>query len=215
MKNMYLSDLALVTPKIFPSAEATSRAAGADNILYSARVYETLLAAIADCQLVIGASARSRSIPWSEIGPRECAEKLISQPLNTKVALLFGREHAGLTNEELDCCHYLMKIPANPDFSSLNIAASVQIVAYELFIASQNVRPAHVNESPRASSGQLESFYQHLYAMLDDVGFIHRDKSRSIMRRLRRLFNRAELEIKEIDILRGILRAAQGKSNAK
>ncbi len=211
MKNMGLSDLRLVKPKTFPHSDATSRAAGASDVLSHARVFDNLNDAVADCQVLVGASARDRTISWPLLTPRQCAEKFISDRyLNARVGLLFGREDSGLKNEELDKCDYLLRIPCNPDFSSLNLAAAVQVVSYELFVASGQYSPQTENTAePLASREQMEGFYQHLEQALDDIGFLHRDKSRSIMRRLRRIYNRVELESKEVDILRGILRFSQ------
>lgn len=212
MKNMAIKRLHLVSPKRFPSADATSRASGADDILENAVVYSTLDDAIASCQLVIGASARTRVIPWPEITPKQCAELVARQPVNTDIAILFGREHSGLTNQELDRCQYILSIPCNPEFSSLNIAAAVQIVCYELFAKSLTLKPeqqASISTSEFATAAELELFYKHLYQTLQTIGFIHPDKSRSIMRRIRRLYTRTRLEKKELDILRGILSATQ------
>lgn len=217
MKNMGLTELYLVAPKQFPCADATARASGADDLLSQAVVCKTLTEAISGCQMVVGASARSRSISWPETDPRACAEQLRSASGKTRAAILFGREHSGLTNAEMDACHLLLKIPCNPNFSSLNVAAAVQIVAYELFLTGQQARAVETQDlTPSlASAEQLESFYQHLYQTLLDVGFIHPAKSRSIMRRLRRLFNRTRLETREIDLLRGVFSAAQGKKSIK
>lgn len=219
MKNMSLNELCLVTPKIFPSADATSRAAGSDDILSSAVVYETLQEAIADCQIVLGASARDRTISWPEVTARECAEKFV-QPVETKardkIAIVFGRENSGLKNHELDLCHYLLRIPCNSEYSSLNLAAAVQVVAYELFVASGqrvNSTIGDKNEETLASAKQMELFYEHLQQTLADIGFLHVDKSQSIMRRLRRIYNRVALDTKEVDILRGILRFSQSHND--
>ncbi len=211
MKNMGLSDLRLVRPKIFPHADATSRAAGASDVLSGAKICETLSEAVADCQFVVGASARDRTIQWPELSARECAEKFLSPDYQgTKIGLLFGREHSGLKNEELDACQFLLRIPCNPEFSSLNLAAAVQVVSYELFMTSgQYQKQAKTEREPLATAAQMEGFYQHLEQALDDIGFLHQDKSRSIMRRLRRIYNRIELDVKELDILRGILRFSQ------
>lgn len=213
MKTMQMEKLTLVKPKIFPSSEATSRAAGADHILASAHVVNSLPEAIADCQLVFGASARSRTISWPESTPRECAEKVVvNQPVQP-VAIVFGRENSGLNNQELDLCNFLLKIPCNPAFSSLNIAAAVQVVCYELFVAAgvqQENRVGDRGDSPLASGEQMELFYTHLHQALLDIGFMHKDRSKSIMRRLRRIYNRIQLDSKEVDILRGILRMSQG-----
>ncbi len=212
MKNMGLNRLHLVSPHHFPSADATSRASGADDVLENAALYSTLDDAIANCSLVIGASARIREIPWPETTPRACAELITNQPADADIAILFGREHSGLTNQEMDRCQYILTIPSNPDFSSLNIAAAVQIVSYELFVASQNHtqrQNADKSAPDFANAAELELFYSHLYQTLQSIGFIHPDKSRSIMRRIRRLYTRTRLEKKEIDILRGILSATQ------
>jgi TrmH family RNA methyltransferase len=221
MKNMMLANLCLVSPKCFPHADATARAAGADDVLARAQVVQTLQEAIADCTLVIGASARSRTISWPEVTPRECAQTVMEQNPDTKIAIVFGRENSGLKNEELDLCRFLLHIPCNPDYSSLNIAAAVQVISYELFIASRaNLPPrkpvGDEDEQVLATAEQMELFYTHLAQALSDIGFVQDEKSKSILRRLRRLYNRAQLYSKEVDILRGILRLSQGhKSQLK
>jgi tRNA (cytidine32/uridine32-2'-O)-methyltransferase len=208
MKNMGLKDMALVQPKTFPSSEAVARASGANDVLESARVCSTLEEAIADRELVIGASARLRTIPWPQLDPKACASMVVGNPVKT--ALLFGREHSGLNNEELERCHYLLHIPCNPEFSSLNVASALQVVAYELFVAAEEDRPEERQMSPLATGEQMESFFGHLEATLWEVRFLHEKKSSpSLMRRLRRIFNRARLEQKEIHILRGILNAVR------
>lgn len=207
MKNMCMNELTLVAPKIFPSADATSRASGADDILASAVVCDSLEEAVADCQIVIGASARSRSIAVPDESPRICAERILPIAQDKKIAILFGRENSGLKNHELDLCQTLLTIPSNPEYSSLNIAAAVQVVCYELLVASgQTVEKAEERDVPLANSAQMESFYAHLYQALEEIGFINPDKSTSIMRRLRRVYHRAALDTKELDILRGILK---------
>lgn len=212
MKNMCLERLCLVAPKTFPCAEATARASGADDVLASAQVFPSLQAAVADSQLVIGCGARNRTISWPEITPRECAEKVVVHEPSQTVAIVFGRENSGLKNHELDLCHFLLRIPCNSAFSSLNLAAAVQVVCYELFVATGIKHEAAIGdkgESPLATAEQMESFYQHLNETLDIIGFLHKDKSKSIMRRLRRIYNRIQLDTKELDILRGILRMSQ------
>ncbi|MBM4206463.1 MAG: RNA methyltransferase [Gammaproteobacteria bacterium] len=216
MKTMSMTSLCLVNPKHFPSAEATSRAAGSDDILSKAKIYDTLSDAIADCHVVFGTSARIRTISWPELTPRACAEKVIINEPGKTTAIVFGRENSGLSNEELDLCHYLLRIPCNSQYSSLNIAAAVQVICYELNMASQQlINPVSAateqNQDSWASKDQMEQFYQHLHQTLLDIGFIlHPDKSATIMRRLRRVFNRAQLDNKEVDMLRGILRMSQG-----
>ncbi len=212
MKNMTITNLCLVAPKLFPCAEATARASGADDVLARATVYQSLSEAVADCQLVIGASARGRTISWPELTPRECAEKVVINEPHNKVAIVFGRENSGLKNHELDLCHFLLRIPCNSEYSSLNIAAAVQVVCYELFVATgvqADTLVGDKGDEPLATAIQMESFYQHLHQALIDIGFMHPDKSKSIMRRLRRIYNRTLLDTKELDILRGILRMSQ------
>jgi len=213
MKNMKMEGLCLVSPKIFPSADATSRASGADDLLSSAVIYDTLQEAIADCQIVLGASARDRTISWPELTARACAEKfVVKDGPQEKIAIVFGRENSGLKNYELDLCHFLLRIPCNEEYSSLNLAAAVQVVCYELFVASgQRVESSigDKDDGSLATMQQMELFYQHLQQTLADIGFLHVDKSQSIMRRLRRIYNRVALDTKEVDILRGILRFSQ------
>lgn len=213
MKNMKMSNLYLVAPNKFPSADATSRASGADDILMSAKVCETLQEAITGCSIVIGASARCRTISWPELTPKECADKLSVDAINEQVAIIFGRENSGLKNHELDLCQFLLRIPCNEEYSSLNLAAAVQVVSYELFAASglnKEIQIGDKGEEVPATSEQMEMFYQHMHEALIDIGFMHPDKSKSIMRRLRRIYNRTQLDTKEVDILRGILRMSQG-----
>jgi TrmH family RNA methyltransferase len=210
MKTMGLSQLALVQPKLFPCADATARAAGADDILAQAQVCETLEEALTDCHLVFGTSARPRTIAWPPLSPNACAKMVVTS--SKPVAVLFGREHAGLTNDELECCHYVIQIPTNPNFSSLNVASAVQILAYEIFI-NQSVPPvknALANHCP-ASAEAMALFYQHLEQTLIDIEFLDPQKPRRLMRRLHRLFNRAQPDNLELNILRGILTAAQIK----
>lgn len=208
MKNMGLSDLVLVRPKIFPHAKATARATGALDVLQNARVVETLPEAIKDCVFVAGASARSRTLSWPTLPPRDCAEKFHAQSRNGVVAAVFGPEKSGLSNTDLDHCDALLTIPTNPDFSSLNLAMSVQIFAYELLMARHvNARPAQAADVPLATSEELEHFYAHLERTLLEVQFLDPDNPRHLMRRLRRLFVRAKVDKNEVNILRGILTA--------
>lgn len=212
MKNMGMDQLRLVSPKLFPHADATARASGADDVLRAATVYSSLPEAIADCRIVLGSSARDRTISWPSVTAREAAEKWVAAGADEKIALVFGRENSGLKNHELDLCHYLLRIPCDPEYSSLNLAAAVQVVCYELFVASGREYPSSIGdlgEEPLATAEQMEGFYQHLLQTMEDIGFLHPERSKSIMRRLRRLFNRSQLDTKELDILRGILRFSQ------
>lgn len=213
MKNMQMDQLRLVAPKLFPHADATARASGADDVLRTAAVFDSLADAIADCHVVLGASARDRTISWPSITAREAAQRWVGKlQAGQNIALVFGRENSGLNNRELDLCHYLMRIPCNPEYSSLNLAAAVQVVCYELFIATEQEMISDIGdqgEDPPATTEQMEAFYQHLQQTMADIGFLHPERSKSIMRRLRRLFNRSHLDTKELDILRGILRFSQ------
>ena len=213
MKNMCLSDLVLVAPEAeFPSGQARARASGATDVLAQTRVVDTLAEAIADCQLVAGASARLRAIPWPLHDARDSAQLLFEQSEQGTVALVFGREHSGLTNEELERCHHLVHIPANPAYSSLNIAAAVQVMTYELHMAHRaaaNEKIKIENDYPMATAGELEGLYAHFEQALETIGFFNPDNPRQLMRRLRRLFNRAHLDRMEMNILRGILAAAE------
>jgi len=232
MKTMCLQHLYLVEPRVFPHADATARAAGADDILARANVCKTLDEALGDCELIIGASARKRSISCPVLGPEECAKQLELENKAHNIAIMFGREHSGLTNKEVDRCHNLIHIPTNGDFSSLNLASAVQIVAYELLKAKMalknvlSVNEVEINDisaqdrpetqdqrTKPATVEEMELFYAHLEQTLIRTEFIDPEAPRHIMRRLRRLFNRAHPEVVEVNILRGILTAMQEKLN--
>ena len=181
-------------------------AAGATDILASATIVDTLQEAIADCGLVIATSARNRTLDWPLLGPRECAAKVLEETSQHQVALVFGRENSGLTNEELQQSQFHLHIPTNPDYSSLNLAMAVQTVSYELrmqWLESKQRAPENLPEYPRAED--LERFYEHLEKTLGQTGFIVPQHPGQVMTKLRRLFNRARPEENEINILRGIL----------
>lgn len=216
MKNMGLRDLMLVNPLHFPHEDATARASGAEDILESATVLENLDQALADCVYAAGASARSRAIDWPCMQPRECAGRLVQESAGGNVAVVFGPEKSGLTNEDLDRCNTLLTIPTDPQFSSLNIAMAVQIICYELrLLQHANPEPAEPDVPP-ATGEELEHFYTHLETVLTDSGFLDPDKPRLLMRRLRRLYVKAEPDKNEINILRGILTALEpGKGSGK
>ncbi len=212
MKTMSQDKLYLVTPKTFPSAEATARATGADDILADAKVFPSLKEAISDCDLVIGTSARTRSIPWPMVSPRECA-KTISEDQYSSVAIVFGRENSGLSNEEMELCNLVLQIPTNDKYSSLNLAAAVQIICYEIYLLTGNDSEKGPVESTAAlvKQDKMEMFYQHLEKCLIDIEFHDADNPRLLMHRMRRLFNRTQLEENECNILRGILSKVQEK----
>lgn len=216
MKNMCLSDLALVAPRDFPSAEATARASGADDLLGAARVVASVDEAIADCHRVIGASARLRSVSVPQFPPRDCAaEAAAAATRGERVALLFGREHSGLTNAELGRCHQLVHIPANPGYSSLNIAMAVQVLCYELLLASGQAPVAEAEAREPVSARQMQGLFEHLEQAMLDIGFSDPRHSEKLMLRLRRLFFRATPDGDDIRILRGILSAAQGRKSMR
>jgi TrmH family RNA methyltransferase len=211
MKTMGLSDLVLVSPRDYQKQDAMARASGADDLLDSLRIVDSLDEAIEDCQLIVGTSARSRANPWPVIEPRELASKIDSQNPSGTTALVFGRERSGLTNEELARCHYHVHIPSNPDYSSLNLAAAVQVLSYEIRVAAlaQQDPPQEENEEALASSGQLEGFFEHLQNTLVETEFLDPENPRLLMQKLRRLYMRAQLEENEVNILRGILSQTQ------
>jgi len=211
MKTMGLDNLSLVAPKQFPSAEATARASGADDLLARARVCGDLVEAIEGCRLVVGASARLRTVHWPQMEPRECARELLAQAAEGPVAILFGRESSGLSNQELDRCSHLVHIPSNPEFSSLNLAAAVQILTYEIRVASAGGEATAPAPRPVASADAMEGFFAHLEQTLVALRFANPNQSRKLQRRLRRLFFRAAPDTEELNILRGILSAAQGR----
>lgn len=225
MKNMGLGRLVLVSPHTFPAPEASARASGADDVLAGATVVATLEEALAGCALVLGTSARDRSLPWPMLEPRECGHKSVEAATGgQQVALVFGREHAGLTNEELQRCHYHVHIPANPAFSSLNLAAAVQVLAYEVRVAwlagQGGGAPAAAADAPvLATMDEMEGFYRHLEATLVQVGFLDPANPRQLMARLRRLFGRSSVDHTEMSILRGILtetqKAARGEPHKR
>jgi TrmH family RNA methyltransferase len=214
MKTMGLARLVLVAPLNFPDAEATARAVGAEDLLQTAQVCASLDEAIRDCSFVIGTSARSRRIAWPTLAPDAAAARVLQEAETNEVAILFGRERTGLTNEELDRCQALVHIPTDPDFSSLNLAAAVQIVAYELrrslLGATVSLKPAEESlGEPLASAAEVQRFYEHLEQVMTETGFLDPENPKLLMRRLMRLYNRARLSTNEVNILRGILTAVQ------
>ncbi len=211
MKTMGLSNLHLVEPLHYPSAEATARASGADDVLAKAVVHKDLVSAIEGCNKVFGMSARLRHLPVPVVDPRQAVEQIQQYPDDTNVAILFGREHSGLTNDELDRCQHLINVPANPDYSSLNLAAAVQVLAYEFKMSfDPTIVVGRVGEEREVIEAKdLEHLYQHFEQSLTAIGFLDPQQPKNLMRRLRRLFNRADLDRNEVQILHGILRAAE------
>lgn len=209
IKTMAFDELVLVRPKEFPSVEATARASGATDVLAKARVVDSLQEAVADCGLVVGASARRRKHRWPELNPRECAAEALRVAQAKPVAIVFGTERSGLSNEQMDRCQALVYIPANPEYSSLNLASAVQLVAYELNFARGDFQAPQEPEWPPATAAEMELFYEHLERVMTASGFLKPDNPRHLMRKLRRLFNRADVDEHELSILRGLLASVE------
>jgi len=240
MKNMGFNRLCLVNPTDCTngdaacdpsnSAEASSRAAGAEDILKSAPVYDSIDDAIADCHIVVGASARNRKMVWPLINPRECASLVLDKVLKTdtgeqqNIALIFGNEASGLSNDELQRCHYHVNIPSVESFPSLNLAMAVQLISYEIRMAwllDKSLDAPHQLIAPILSPeddgwdeqiapvGELESFFKHLEKTLIAIDFHDPSNPRQLMTRLRRLFQRTHLDKMEVSILRGVLSAVE------
>ena len=221
MKTMGITDLCLVEPKIFPSAEATALASGASDVLASATVVASLEDAVADCSLVIGASARHRTIPWPLMNARQAGEAVRQESASQKVAIVFGREDRGLTNEELQRCNYHVCISADADYGVLNVASAVQVLAYEVRMAHLLAEATPTPEANRmpvqflewdqkvVPHGDMERFYEHFERMLLDTGFLTEDNPRQLMARARRLFGRVRLDRLEYNMWRGIFTRLQ------
>lgn len=211
MKTMGLNRLYLVTPKCFPDPRAHEMAAGADDLLDTCIIVETLDEALSGCQLILATSARPRGIALPGLTPSESAQLVCSKADNTEIAILFGREYAGLTNEELLRCHYHINIPSNPEYSSLNLSQAVQIIAYELRMAllSPKAQVQLRREDELATAEEIEQFYDHLTEVMIATDFLKPSNPRRLQQRVRRLFNRTGLERMEVNILRGILTQVQ------
>lgn len=220
MKNMGLSRLTLVDPEDYPSLEAISRSVGAVDLLDNATVVKDLAQAISGCVWVAGTSARLRTIEWPILNPRECVQQSLDKIEQGDIAIVFGRENSGLTNEEMEMCNALLHIPTNPDFSSLNLAAAVQVVCYEYRLALMGDKiKKHKGNKHRydtlANSSQLGGMYAHLHDALDYLGFFGTNNPDIVMRRLKGLFNRAGTTQRELSIVRGICSAIQDKKRPR
>lgn len=214
MKTMGLSRLALVAPERSPDAESYALAAGADDVLAAATTHATLADAIADCRLVLGCTARSRRIALEELEPRAAGARVVAEAAGGgEIAIVFGRERTGLSNEEYELCHLAVHIPANPDYSSLNLAMAVQVLSYEIRMAALAAAPTPAGEDerrePPASHAEMEGFFTQLGETLDAIDFHKGRAPESAMRKLRRLFLRAQPDAREVRILRGVLADAQ------
>ncbi len=211
MKVMGLDNLHLINPTDYPSAEATARASGADDVLYAAEVHESLDASISPCTLVMGTSARNRGMDIEIIDMHEASKMLVSAAKNQQVALIFGKERYGMTNEEMQRCHYLVKYPANPDYSSLNLGAAIQVAAYELRMQCLQLQaacePDLLTAEPFATAEKMQSFYAHLFDIMEKTEFMKADNKKSLEEKIRMMFNRLRIEKHEMDILRGFLSA--------
>lgn len=220
MKTMGIRQLDLVRPRVFPSAEVTALAAGADDVLSRTRVHENLQSAIGECNYVLGSSARTRNISWPVISPGQAARRILELVTgnDARVAVLFGRESAGLSNDEIELCNAVIEIPTSPVFSSLNLAAAVQIICYELrktVMENDNEAPVETVEVPPASAEQMTMLYDHMQQYLTEIDYFDPDKPRLLMRRLKRMFNRCGIDLNEYNILRGILTAGQKAAKDK
>ena len=219
MKVMGLSELVLVQPKTRPNEQSIAMSSNATDILDNAMIVDTLPEALKDCQLVVGTSARhERSLSWNIQDSRSCGELVAKQAQHAKVAILFGRESSGLTNEELALCQHLVHIPTNPDYSSLNIASAIQILSYECRLAAlnlaQNTDPHSKTEDHNQSeewvkADDLEGYFEHLKQVMIDVNFLDPENPRYLLPRLRRLYSRSGITRSELNILRGLLSAIQ------
>jgi TrmH family RNA methyltransferase len=213
MKNMALEELVLVRPRQFPDAEATARASGADDVLGAARVVGTLAEALEGCGFVAASTSRDRDQYFRVMDVREAALRIVAQAQRSPVAVVFGAERTGLTNEELETAHVLIRIPASDAYASLNLAMAVQLVAYELFRArGARVPAAPPGAAPLASAADMQRLFEHFAQVLQEIDFRDRTQSGThLMSRIRRFLQRAELDENEVNILRGILTAVQSR----
>jgi tRNA/rRNA methyltransferase len=206
MKTMGLNQLYLVNPLHFPDPQATSLATGAADLLETATVCTSLQEALTGCALAIGMSARKRQISHELVNVREAAERAVSIAHNQPIALVFGTEMSGLSNAELDCCQLLAMIPANPEYSSLNLAAAVQVMTYEIRMAILDGKlEGPTNQPELATNEALEGFYAHLEDTLIKIGYLNPTAPKKLSERIRRIYARAKLEKEEVNLLRGIL----------
>jgi TrmH family RNA methyltransferase len=212
MKNMGLEQLVLVGPRQFPHSEAIARASGADDVLARARVVATLGEAIAGCGFIVATTSRVRDQYFRVADVREGAQRILAQSRRGPAAVLFGSERAGLTNEQLEGAHLLLRIPASDTYPSLNLAMAVQIVAYEIFRARGIEIDTAPAAGPLAEPAEMEKLYEHLAQVLEEIDFRDRTQGGThLMARLRRLLQRAVLDRNEVNILRGILTAVQSR----
>ncbi|MEE9351881.1 MAG: RNA methyltransferase [Thiotrichaceae bacterium] len=216
MKTMGLTDLCLVSPVDFPSDQTLRLARGASDVVEKAAVVDSVYEAVKDCQVVVASTARQREFDLPELSPEDAAKMLNSYASNTtnnKVALLFGPERMGLSNEDLQFAKYRVTIPTNPDFSSLNMAAAVQTICYEVFKGSQIAQQQSTEVEQLPNTEELERFYVHMEETLVETGFIFKKHPGEVMRRFRNVFAKAQLTTAEVSLLRGVLSSFQGKKS--
>jgi tRNA (cytidine32/uridine32-2'-O)-methyltransferase len=209
LKNMGLSRLYLVAPADYHAADAAARAAGAADVLARAVGCDALDDAIGDCHFIVGTTARSRRIEWPIVDPRAAAAQLVEQARRGPVAMLFGPERSGLTNAQLDRCHLVVCIPSHADYPSLNLVCAVQILAYEIYRCAFDASVAPAATDVPATDAEMNHFYRHLGEVLTQIRFLDPKNPRLLARRLRRLFNRAQPDQNEVNILRGVLTQVQ------
>lgn len=205
MKTMGFKNLYLVQPDKYPNAQATAMAAGADDVLDNAIVTQTLSEALVGCAFAIGLSARKRYLSHETVNAREAALQASNIAPSQPVAFVFGTEMSGLTNAELDCCQLLAMIPANPEYSSLNLAMAVQLVCYELRMRALQGNIDAPSGEALATNDELERFYAHLEETLLHIGYLNPNAPKKLFERMRRLYSRARLEKEEVNLLRGVL----------
>ena len=217
IKTMGLRKLDLVSPKDFPSDEAIYRSKAAKDILELASIHETLFDSVKDCEMVIGTSARNRKVPWPILNPKNASREInLTVKNNCKVAIVFGREDRGLTNEELGLCNLHVHIPTNKDYSSLNLAQAVQIMTYEIrmsFIDLENAENDHEWDVDLATSEQTERLIDHMDELMKEVEFYDMENPRKLLVRVRRFFKRSGIDVMEANIFRGLFSAIQKKLN--
>jgi TrmH family RNA methyltransferase len=212
MKNMALEELVLVRPKQFPHSEAVARASGADDVLERARVVGSVAEALAGCGFVAATTSRDRDQNFRVVDVRDAAERIVAEAARSPAAVLFGAERTGLTNEDLEAAHVLIRIPANAAYSSLNLAMAVQLVVYELFRAQGAKVVKLPTDVPLATPEEMDRLYVHLAEVMEEVDFRDRTQSGThLMARIRRFLQRAELDQNEVNILRGLLTAMQNR----
>ncbi len=214
IKNMGLRRLVLVAPRNHLSDEARARASGAEDVLEGAQVVEHFNEALTGATWVLGTTSRARRLDLPRYTPRAVAEAAVAECASGEVAVVFGCERTGLTNDELALCHAVVEIPANAEYASLNIAAAVQIIAYEMRLASlaNSDQMAQTDSLQYVDARAMERFYEHMEQALREVGFFDVGNPQVVMRRLRRLFGRTRLDENEVNILRGFFKAVQAKA---